>query len=661
MTLDSDLFVLPPELSRRYLIQELLGRGGMGAVFRALDRELDRDVAFKVMLGALDDDSIKRVVREARALAQLSSPHIVRVYDAGQADGRPYLTMELVRGPSLANVISRGPLPFKQVVSMLRALCSGLAEVHGAGLVHRDLKPQNIILRSEDDFVLIDFGLAFAPDQTRMTENGAVMGTPRYLAPELLRGEDVAPPADLFGLGLIGLEALAGRPVLSFDGSSDALGQVVAALSSGSYLDMARRIAEPYGALGSVLLKLVEREPMDRPAGARVVLTMLDKVAPTTVLEVARDQPTEPAEPPPPRQLPLPPPEKPSGPRLNVLPLVLIVLVCAVGGFFALRRGKSSVPEPSASSGSAAASASATTAEGPAAWVAEAEKALAEKPPLVRRIEIMDELVRRISEAPPPATRLPVSDVMSRTLYEDLIRRISPFDRRARKIVDGFDRWRELAKNNLLDDPAQTIESRFAKQREAALSDEERAELRRMARVALGGISDHGGALAVLRPRFSYEIYLATVSSETILFAEHFGIVNPREADTRLDAWRRRSPESVATAVSMFLDRRRERRVSRQETHRLMLRAVRAVLDAVSADAHAFDQLFEATWYLRFMADIGDTFLWFAVRTPDAVTTFKSLFGAMPPRDRVDAFTRSHCEELDAKLKQIEALPAGTL
>lgn len=197
-------------LSERYHLEALVGRGGMADVYRARDRVLERPVAVKVVRGASEEDG-RRFAREIRAMAALSHSGIVQIFDAGTHDDAPYLVMELIEGSSLPDLLADGPLDHDKVVGLGRQLARALAHAHDLGVVHRDVKPANVLVGADGRPRLSDFGIARLADATRVTTPGMTSGTAAYLAPEQLEGDDVGPPADVYSLGLVLLEALTGR------------------------------------------------------------------------------------------------------------------------------------------------------------------------------------------------------------------------------------------------------------------------------------------------------------------------------------------------------------------------------------------------------------------------------------------------------------------
>ena len=177
----------------RYRLGRPLGHGGMATVYLGRDSELDRPVAVKVLAENLAGDAVfrERFLREARLAARLSHPNVVSVYDAGEdADGRLYIVMECVEGETLADVLrERGRLPAAEAVGLALQACRGLAHAHAAGLVHRDVKPQNLLLREDGTLKIADFGIARAAETTALTQVGTVLGTAAYLSPEQALGE----------------------------------------------------------------------------------------------------------------------------------------------------------------------------------------------------------------------------------------------------------------------------------------------------------------------------------------------------------------------------------------------------------------------------------------------------------------------------------------
>ena len=202
-------------LNDRYVLRELIGRGGMGEVWRGTDIVLGRDVAVKVLLHAWTGDPAisERFRAEARAMAALSDPNIVEIYDVGNAHGVAYLVMQFVPGESLHGLLRRvGPLPPVEVMRIVAQAARALHQAHVHGIVHRDVKPGNLLIRPDGRVVLTDFGVARMLGADRLTAPGEIFGTPSYLAPEQVNGGAIGPAVDIYALGIVAYECLTLRP-----------------------------------------------------------------------------------------------------------------------------------------------------------------------------------------------------------------------------------------------------------------------------------------------------------------------------------------------------------------------------------------------------------------------------------------------------------------
>ncbi|MEU6234330.1 serine/threonine-protein kinase [Kitasatospora sp. NPDC047058] len=262
----------------RYQLQELIGQGGMGRVWRGWDTTLGRDVAVKEVLipqgvtEAEREQLVQRVLREARAAARLNHPGIITVHDVAEHEGAPVIVMEFVTGASLGTVIARdGALPVARVAEIGVAMVKALRQAHAAGIVHRDLKPDNVLLMGER-VILTDFGIAHMADATTaLTRTGTVIGTPAYMAPEQLEGRPAAPANDLWSLGATLYAAVEGE--MPFSG--DTFGALCVAV-----VTKEPRPAVRAGALAPLLAALLAKDPAQR-ASAEQALAALDAVART--------------------------------------------------------------------------------------------------------------------------------------------------------------------------------------------------------------------------------------------------------------------------------------------------------------------------------------------------------------------------------------------
>jgi serine/threonine-protein kinase len=254
-----------------FQLEEMLGAGGMGIVFRATrQRDGDADggvVALKVLRGELsgDDTFRRRFEHEARSAAEVRNPHLVAILEAGEADGRHYLATEFVPGRTLDERIrEEGPLPLADVIRAATELGAALDGLHEAGIVHRDVKASNVLLRADGTAMLTDFGLAKGQAYTVLTQPGQVMGTLDYLAPELIRGEEAGAASDLYALGCSTYECLTGTT--PFGGRSGF--QIGLAHLDEEPPDP--RLARPECPpdFSAAVLRALEKDPFSRPATA---------------------------------------------------------------------------------------------------------------------------------------------------------------------------------------------------------------------------------------------------------------------------------------------------------------------------------------------------------------------------------------------------------
>jgi serine/threonine-protein kinase len=383
-------------LAGRYVLDAPIGRGGMGEVWRATDTVLGRQVAVKTIdLRRLPDDSgATRFEREARVTAGISHPNVVTVHDTGVEGDTAYLVMELLPGPSLAEQLADGPLPVEEVVSVGRQVASALEAAHARGLVHRDIKPGNLVHAADGRVRVVDFGITQLGEGTgaqALTATNTVMGTAEYLAPEQALGQRVDGRADLYALGCVLFALLAGRPPFSA-GSSVATAMQH---TSDPAPDVRELRPDTPAWLAALVDSLLAKDPADRPAGAAAVVEALTShtapagaaaagaagAAATTVLpasgadptqRLSRTAPVPPVVPPPPVEGPTTrteryeeQPRRGSSAPLWVIALVALAAVGLLAWYLLAGPGSGEDPEatPSPTPTASATSAAPTTSE----------------------------------------------------------------------------------------------------------------------------------------------------------------------------------------------------------------------------------------------------------------------------------------------------------
>ena len=251
-------------IADRYRLVDRIATGGMGEVWRAHDETLQRDVAVKVLLpdSAQDEGFVERFRAEARLSSQLTHPNVGTVHDFGEHDGQAYLVMELMEGEPLSTIITeRAPMPQDEVTEILHQTALALQAAHDAGVVHRDVKPANIVVDPQGYAKLTDFGIARALNEAPLTQTGEVLGTPHYLAPEQAKGAQAGPLSDVYALAVVGYEMITGqRP---FSGES----MVATALAHVSQPapQLSDEVAEP---LRTTVMAALAKNPAQRPQSA---------------------------------------------------------------------------------------------------------------------------------------------------------------------------------------------------------------------------------------------------------------------------------------------------------------------------------------------------------------------------------------------------------
>jgi serine/threonine-protein kinase len=273
----------PGDMFDRYVVEDLLGRGGMGAVYQALDTRLQRPVALKV-LGTAGDEAVTLALREARAAASVRHPFVAEVYDAGEVEGVGYIVMELVPGASLRAFVGDASVDIFTRTRWLADVAVALAAAHQRDLVHRDVKPENVIIRDDGAVKVLDFGLARlssnrkGPNGVTPSDTYTLVGTPAYMAPEHARGHDVDPRTDQFSWGVVAYELL--RGVLPWQRAQGPVGALAAILADDPEpLPATAGIPAPVAA---VVMRALSKSPGDRfPSMVEVVAELEPHAAPT--------------------------------------------------------------------------------------------------------------------------------------------------------------------------------------------------------------------------------------------------------------------------------------------------------------------------------------------------------------------------------------------
>ena len=326
-------------IADRYELKHIVGSGGMSTVYCAFDTMLERNVALKILHDQYGGDAeyVERFRREARSVAQLSHPNIVTVIDRGEEEGKQFIVFELIEGDNVKELVERGgPLPVRRALELGLEVAQALAFAHGQGLVHRDVKPQNVLLNDEGHAKVTDFGIARSFDTLSNTQTGTVLGTSHYIAPEQARGEHVDAQTDIYSFGVVLYELLTGELPYSGDNFlTVAMKHVNEPIPS--VFD--RRPDTPLR-LASLIERCMAKSPADRPASmddvvgeleaCRAELDGKDGGEATMILRKPRAAPARP------RRKPVR--------RAGKLPLLavligLLLLAAAAGGIYLAVRG----------------------------------------------------------------------------------------------------------------------------------------------------------------------------------------------------------------------------------------------------------------------------------------------------------------------------------
>jgi serine/threonine protein kinase len=380
----------PGLVAGRYRIDEQLGRGGMGTVFAGHDLRLDRDVAVKVLRDDLAHDPAlrRRFEREARSAARVAHPHAVAIYDTGEdSDHDAFIVMERLSGRTLGHELAAGPLTDARLREVAGQVLGALAAAHGEGIVHRDVKPGNILLADDTSVKVGDFGIATTLEGGD-TSTAVPLGTPAYTAPERLRGLAATPRSDLYSLGVVLYEAAAGVRPFRGEGAS----AVAEAVVAGTHPPLAERRPDLPPAFVAAVERALATDPAARFADAESMRAALTGTA-TTAVAVTVPLPTPsatavlPAPPAPPTREPEPrAPTPPIRPRLGRTPILLtalVVVLLAVAAVLLVSRNDDSSAPPASTAPSTAPAPTAAPANGPAVPA-----------PLARALDRLDQATR---------------------------------------------------------------------------------------------------------------------------------------------------------------------------------------------------------------------------------------------------------------------------
>jgi serine/threonine-protein kinase len=267
--------------ANRYKIEQIIGRGGMGVVYKATDTQLDETVAIKTLPGDVmsrSPEDLERFKREIRLARKITHRNVLRTYDYGEAEGVYFISMEFVRGYTLAELLDEAPqrqMPARASVGLTRQICRGLQAAHEQGIIHRDIKPQNVLIDAKGEVKLMDFGIARmaeAAETAAMTQQGLIVGTPHYMSPEQVQGKQLDARSDVYSMGVLMYEMLVGRRPFE---SSSLTGVLTAHITEKAKppIDLRPDISR---AVNTIVMKCLAKDPKERYADAGALLADLD-------------------------------------------------------------------------------------------------------------------------------------------------------------------------------------------------------------------------------------------------------------------------------------------------------------------------------------------------------------------------------------------------
>jgi serine/threonine protein kinase len=266
--------------ANRYRIEQILGRGGMGVVYKATDTQLDETVAIKTLPGDVmtrSPEDLERFKREIRLARKITHRNVLRTYDYGEAEGVYFISMEFVRGYTLAELLDEAPnrqMPARATVGITRQICRGLQAAHEQGIIHRDIKPQNVLIDAKGEVKLMDFGIArMAEAAEAMTQAGLIVGTPHYMSPEQVQGKQLDARSDVYSMGVLIYEMLVGRRPFE---SSSLTGVLTAHITEKPKPPVELR-PEIGREINDVVMRCLEKNAAARYADAGALLADLDE------------------------------------------------------------------------------------------------------------------------------------------------------------------------------------------------------------------------------------------------------------------------------------------------------------------------------------------------------------------------------------------------
>jgi len=276
--------------ANRYRIDQILGRGGMGIVYRATDTQLDETVAIKTLPGDVmqrSPEDLERFKREIRLARKITHRNVLRTYDYGEAEGVYFISMEYVRGYTLSELLEEAPdhrMASRAAMGLSRQICRGLQAAHEQGIIHRDIKPQNVLIDHKGEVKLMDFGIArMAEAKEGMTQAGLIVGTPHYMSPEQVQGNQLDARSDVYSMGVMLYEILSGTKPFT---SSSLTGVLTAHITEQAkpLIDLRPDVGRD---VHTIVMRCLAKSPRDRYADAGALLADLDRVQTLTAVQAA--------------------------------------------------------------------------------------------------------------------------------------------------------------------------------------------------------------------------------------------------------------------------------------------------------------------------------------------------------------------------------------